>query len=137
MEKNPDDLVKTFVEIELPNPDSFLIVKETLQRIGIASKHERKLFQSCHILQKRGRYFVLHFKELFLLDGRSTDFTQDDLARRNTIAGLIHEWGLAKVLDLAKIDEPTVPTSHIKIIPFKERNTWVLVEKYTIGQKKS
>ena len=120
------------VEINLPNDDDFLKVKETLTRIGVASRRDNTLYQSCHILHKRGRYAILHFKELFILDGKSeqTNLTQEDLLRRNTIAKLIDEWGLATLVsDLGE----TTTLRRIKIVPFREKNEWNLVAKYTIG----
>lgn len=125
------------VEITLPNQEGFLLVKETLARIGVASKKNNTLYQSCHILHKQGRYSILHFKELFLLDGKSnTDFTENDLARRNTIANLLHEWGLLTIVDKTKTKDITVPVSHLKILSFKEKKDWVCQEKYSIGTKR-
>jgi len=132
--KNQDELVDSFVEIKLNDPEDFLVIKETLTRIGIASKKDKKLFQSCHILQKRGKYYLVHFLELFALDGRETTFTDADLARRNTIAGLLHEWELCDVVDEDKIDDPTIPLSRIKILPFGEKKDWELIPKYSIGK---
>lgn len=125
------------IEILLSSPDSFLLVKETLTRVGIASKKNNTLYQSCHILHKQGHYAILHFKELFLLDGKkNTDFSENDLARRNTIANLLEEWELIKIVDKKRTEEPVVPISHIKIISFKEKNDWILTAKYSIGNKK-
>lgn len=126
-------LVETFVEVRLTNPDDFLKVRETLTRIGVASKKEKKLYQSCHILHKQGRYYVVHFKELFALDNKPTDFTTDDKLRRNAIANLLEEWGLVTVLNKPA---EAAPLSQIKILPFKEKNQWQLVAKYNIGRKK-
>lgn len=123
------------VEVNLKNQDDFLKVRETLTRIGIASKKEKKLYQSCHILHKRGRYVILSFKELFKLDGKESNFTESDLARRNTIAKLLHDWGLVEIMDLDQIEEPTIPISQIKIIPHKERSQWELIAKYQVGSK--
>ena len=122
-------------EVTLKSHDDFLKVRETLTRIGIASKKERKLYQSCHILHKRGRYVILSFKELFKLDGKESNFTESDLARRNTIAKLLHDWGLVSLIDPNTVEEPTIPISQIKIIPHKERNQWELIAKYQVGSK--
>lgn len=127
-------VVDTFVEITLKKPEDFLKVKETLSRIGIASKRDNTLVQSCHILHKRGRYFITHFKELFLLDGKPSDFDENDKARRNTICKLLDEWGLVVLVDPKKIEEPLATLSHIKIISFHDKSQWNLVAKYTIGR---
>jgi hypothetical protein len=124
------------VEIELPKPDNFLKVKETLTRIGIASRKERKLYQSCHILHKQGRYAILHFKELFILDGKENNFIDEDKARRNTIVNLLEEWELIKVLNSSMTEDPVAPLSQIKILSHKEKGTWELSSKYNIGKKK-
>jgi hypothetical protein len=120
------------VEIKLPTPDSFLKIKETLTRIGISSRKERKLYQSCHILHKQGRYAILHFKELFILDGKNNTFTDEDKARRNTIVNLLSEWELIEPIDNS---EPVAPLSQIKIISYKEKDNWELAVKYNIGKK--
>lgn len=129
---NLDELI----EVKLIEPDDFLKVRETLSRIGIASYKDKTLYQSCHILHKKSKYYILHFKELFLLDGKKSDFTEDDKARRNTIANLLHEWELVDLVDEDKSKSPVVPISQIKIISHKEKNNWNLVQKYTIGKKK-
>jgi len=130
-------MIETLVEVQLVEPDNFLLVKETLTRIGIASKKTNTLYQSCHILHKQGKYYIMHFKELFLLDGKkNTDFSENDKARRNTIASLLEEWELIKIVDKKRTAEPVVPISHIKIISFKEKNDWILTAKYSIGNKK-
>lgn len=130
-------MLESLVEIELIEPDNFLLVKETLTRIGVASKKDNTLYQSCHILHKQGKYYIMHFKELFLLDGKkNTDFTENDQARRNTIANLLEEWGLVKVVDKSKTESPVVPISHVKIIPFKDKANWTCLAKYSIGTKK-
>lgn len=130
-------MIETLVEVQLVEPDNFLLVKETLTRIGIASKKTNTLYQSCHILHKQGKYYIMHFKELFLLDGKkNTDFSENDKARRNTIANLLEEWELIKIVDKKRTGEPVVPISHIKIISFKEKNDWILTAKYSIGNKK-
>jgi hypothetical protein len=134
---NQEDIVSGFVEIKLKQPDDFLKVRETLTRIGVASKHQKKLFQSCHILCKyKTRYFICHFKELFMLDGKPTDFTDNDKARRNTIANLLASWNLIELVSVEKSKEPVVAVNQIKIIPYKEKADWELVAKYTIGSKK-
>ena len=121
------------LEIKLGEPDDFLKIRETLSRIGVASRKERKLYQSCHILHKQGRYYIVHFKELFALDGKPTNLSQNDIERRNTIAGLLEDWGLVEVLGLS---EPRAPLSQIKIISFKEKDEWTLETKYNIGKKR-
>jgi hypothetical protein len=124
------------VEITLPNPDNFLKIKETLTRIGIASKKEKKLYQSCHILHKQGYYAILHFKELFILDGKENSFAEEDKARRNTIINLLEEWGLLEIVDASKTEDPVAPLSQIKILSHKEKSAWTLEPKYNIGKKK-
>lgn len=128
-------LVETFVEVRLNNPDDFLKVRETLTRIGVASKKDKKLYQSCHILHKQGRYFITHFKEMFALDNKPTDFTDDDKMRRNAIAFLLEEWGLLTVLDRS-FEVNRSPLNQIKILPFKEKNQWELIAKYNIGKRR-
>ena len=128
--------VDTLLEISLKSPDDFLKVRETLQRIGVASRKDKKLYQSCHILHKRGKYFIVHFKELFALDGKPTNFEDSDLGRRNSIARLLSEWGLVKIVDPSKSEDPLCPLSQIKILPYGERPEWELVTKYSIGTKK-
>tara|TARA_B100000073_G_scaffold142352_1_gene117135 strand:+ start:871 stop:1290 length:420 start_codon:yes stop_codon:yes gene_type:complete len=120
------------LEVSLNDPEDFLKVRETLSRIGVASKKERVLYQSCHILHKKGRYFITHFKELFALDGKEADFQDNDLQRRNTIAKLLQDWGLVKILTEV---EDYAPLSQIKIISFKEKGEWELIPKYNIGKK--
>ena len=129
-------LLDSFVEVKLTNEDDFLKVRETLTRIGVASKKDQKLFQSCHILHKQGRYYIVHFKELFALDGKPTNISEDDVSRRNTIANLMAEWGLVTLLDPAKSKEPVAPLSQIKVLAYKEKDEWELVTKYNIGRKK-
>jgi hypothetical protein len=123
------------VEISLPSADSFLKVKETLTRIGISSRKERKLYQSCHILHKQGRYAILHFKELFILDGKNDTFSDEDKARRNTIVNLLEEWDLLKVVENEKSQDPVAPLNQIKILSHKEKDNWILEAKYNIGKK--
>jgi hypothetical protein len=127
--------LESLVEVKLKIDEDFLKVKETLTRIGVASKKEKKLYQSCHILHKQGQYYIVHFKELFALDGKPTNISEDDIARRNTIANLITEWGLVTLVDAAKSKAPTTPMSQIKVIPHKEKSEWDLVTKYSIGRK--
>jgi hypothetical protein len=121
------------LEITLKEPDDFLKVRETLSRIGVASRKEKKLYQSCHILHKQGRYYVLHFKELFALDGKPTNLTENDVARRNTIANLLKDWGLVNIN--GEVGE-LAPLSQIKVLSFAEKNEWDLETKYNIGSKK-
>jgi hypothetical protein len=124
------------VEINIQSPDNFLKIKETLTRIGIASKKDKKLYQSCHILHKQGRYAILHFKELFILDGKENTLVDEDIARRNTIINLLEEWNLLEVLDVSQVDELTAPLSQIKILSHKEKGEWELLQKYNIGKKR-
>jgi hypothetical protein len=121
------------LEVGLKEPDDFLKIRETLSRIGVASRKEKKLYQSCHILHKQGRYYIVHFKELFALDGKQTNLSENDIARRNTIANLLNDWGLVELMSNA---EPIAPLSQIKIISFKEKGEWVLETKYNIGKKR-
>ena len=124
---------ESMIEVGLREPDDFLKVRETLTRIGVASRKEKKLYQSCHILHKQGKYYIVHFKELFALDGKETNLSENDIARRNTIANLLSDWGLVEV----KGDStPTAPLSQIKIISFKEKDEWILETKYNIGKKR-
>ena len=127
--------LESLVEVKLKTDEDFLKVRETLSRIGVASKKDMTLYQSCHILHKQGLYYIVHFKELFGLDGKPSNFSEEDIARRNTIANLIAEWGLVLLVDTNKTKEPIAAMSQIKIIPFKEKNDWVLVTKYSIGRK--
>ena len=128
--------VKDLVEVTLNEKDDFLKVRETLTRIGVASKKDKTLFQSCHILHKRGQYYVVHFKELFALDGKPTDITEGDLARRNAIANLLEDWGLVSLVNPKQTEVPEpIFLSQIKILSHKEKNEWQLVQKYNIGKK--
>lgn len=122
------------LEVMLSEPDDFLKVKETLTRIGVASRKDNKLFQSCHILHKQGRYFIVHFKELFLLDGKPSNLLENDVQRRNTIATLLSDWGLISIADTSKSSD-RAPLRQIKIIPFKDKVNWELCPKYNIGIK--
>ena len=128
---SPDQMV----EVTLNEPDDFLKVRETLTRIGVASRSERKLYQSCHILHKQGRYYIVHFKELFLLDGKNSDFSENDQQRRNRITKLLSDWGLVDVVNEELIEEAS-SISQIKILPHKEKDEWELIPKYSIGSKK-
>ena len=128
--------IDTLLEVILKEEDDFLKVRETLTRIGVASRKEKKLFQSCHILHKRGKYYIVHFKELFALDGKMTDFDDSDLGRRNSIANLLAEWGLIKIVNPNASSAPIAPFSQIKIISYSEKEKWELITKYNIGNKK-
>lgn len=123
------------VEVRLFQPDDFLKVRETLTRIGVASRTENKLYQSCHILHKQGHYYIVHFKELFLLDGKHSDFSENDAQRRNRITKLLTDWGLVETIS-ALTEEEMCSMSQIKILPFKEKGDWELIPKYSIGSKK-
>ena len=122
------------IEITLEQPDDFLKVKETLSRIGVASRNDNKLYQSCHILHKQGRYYIVHFKELFALDGKPTNFSENDEGRRNTITNLLQEWGLVKIVR-GETKENTAPLSQIKVLAYADKDDWELVPKYNIGKK--
>ena len=124
---------ENMLEVQLKEPDDFLKVRETLTRIGVASRKDKKLFQSCHILHKQGRYFIVHFKELFALDGKETNLSENDISRRNTIAKLLSDWGLVEIMGEA---EPVAPLSQIKILSYREKDEWTLETKYNIGKKK-
>ena len=121
------------LEVELKEPDDFLKIRETLSRIGVASRKDKVLYQSCHILHKQGKYFIVHFKELFALDGKQTNLSENDIARRNTISRLLSDWGLVKIKGET---DPIAPLSQIKIISFKDKNDWTLETKYNIGKKR-
>tara|TARA_B100001059_G_C17799115_1_gene565037 strand:+ start:895 stop:1317 length:423 start_codon:yes stop_codon:yes gene_type:complete len=120
------------LEVSLNEPDDFLKIRETLTRIGVASRKDQKLYQSCHILHKQGRYFIVHFKELFLLDGKPSNLMENDLHRRNTIATLLADWGLVSLINPSQVTE-CAPLRQIKVIPFKEKTQWELCPKYNIG----
>lgn len=128
-------LLDTLVEVRLKNEDDFLKVRETLTRIGVASKKDHKLYQSCHILHKQGRYYIVHFKELFMLDGKPSNFGDEDKARRNTITNLLAEWGLIDIINAEATKDPVALLSQIKVLPYKEKDEWELVAKYNIGRK--
>ena len=131
-----ETIIQAMIEVKLKQPDDFLKVRETLTRIGIASRKEKTLFQSCHILHKQGKYYIGHFKELFALDGKTSNFSENDEARRNTVANLLSEWELISLAEPEKSAEPTVPLSQLKILSFKEKDEWELTPKYNIGNKK-
>jgi len=130
-------ILDSLVEVRIAEEEDFLKIKETLTRIGVASRKEKKLFQSCHILHKQGQYYIVHFKELFALDGKPSNFTEEDMGRRNTIINLLAEWQLIKIVEPERTEKPKTPLSQIKILPFKEKNEWELVAKYNIGRKKA
>ncbi|HIJ10880.1 TPA: translational repressor RegA [Candidatus Woesearchaeota archaeon] len=135
MEKNIELSVDDLVEITLKDPDDFLKVKETLTRIGVSSKKGNTLFQSCHILHKRGKYYIIHFKELFALDGKPSSLVENDIARRNTITNLLDDWGLVDLVDPDRTREPTAPMSQIKIIRHDQKQEWNLEAKHNIGKR--
>jgi len=128
--------ISNLVEVTLKEDDDFLKIRETLTRIGVASRKDKTIYQSCHMLHKQGKYYIVHFKELFALDGKPSNFTDDDKARRNTIANLLAEWGLIGLADESKSSEPVAPLSQIKVLPYKEKDEWILTAKYNIGKKR-
>lgn len=128
-------MLENLIEVELAEQNDFLKVKETLTRIGIAAKNQKTLYQSCHILHKQGKYYIVHFKELFVLDGKPSNISDDDIARRNTIANLMAEWNLVKLKSPEKSKAPVAPIGWIKIITHKDKGEWELVAKYNIGRK--
>jgi len=130
------EMIENMVEVTLNNEDDFLKIRETLTRIGVASKKNKTIYQSCHILHKQGKYYIVHFKELFALDGKPSNFAEEDMGRRNTVANLLAEWGLVTLVDANKSKEPVAPLSQIKVLPFKEKNDWELVAKYNLGKKR-
>lgn len=128
-------MLESMIEVNLKNDDDFLKIRETLTRIGVASHKNKTIYQSCHILHKQGRYYIVHFKELFALDGKPSNFGEDDISRRNTIVNLLSEWGLVMPVVAEKSKEPVAPLNQIKVLPFKEKNEWNLEAKYNIGKK--
>jgi hypothetical protein len=128
--------IAEMVEVRLKNPEDFLKIKETLTRIGVASRKDQTLYQSCHILHKQRRYFIVHFKELFALDGKPTNFAEEDEMRRNTIVNLLEEWGLVEIVNPDMTKDKIAPISQIKVLSHKEKSDWVLEAKYTIGKKR-
>lgn len=131
-----NEFLDTLIEVILEEDEDFLKIKETLTRIGVASRKEKKLYQSCHILHKQGRYYIVHFKEMFSLDGKSSDFSDEDKGRRNKIAELLQDWGLLKLVDKDMIKDPVASMNQIKIINHKEKDEWLLEPKYNMGRKK-
>jgi len=129
--------IKDLVEVTFAEKDDFLKIRETLSRIGVASRKDKELFQSCHILHKRGKYYIVHFKELFKLDGKPTNIDESDIGRRNTIVDLLRQWKLLSVVDTSKIEDTKAPLSQVKIIPHKEKSEWKLTTKYSIGNTNS
>jgi hypothetical protein len=130
-----NDTIDTLLEVKLGEEDDFLKVRETLTRIGVASRKDKTLYQSCHILHKQGKFYIVHFKEMFALDGKPTNFSDEDRGRRNTIAKLLEDWGLIKIVDTDKFSDPKANMNQIKILPHKEKDDWILVTKYAIGKK--
>lgn len=130
------NIVDTLLEIKLGEEDDFLKVRETLTRIGVASRKDKTLYQSCHILHKQGKFYIVHFKEMFALDGKPSNFSDEDKGRRNTIAKLLEDWGLIKIVDASRAQDPQATLNQIKILPHKEKDEWTLVQKYNIGKKK-
>jgi hypothetical protein len=128
--------VEDMLEVVFNDSENFLKIKETLTRIGISSKEQNKLYQSCHILHKRGKYYIVHFKEMFLLDGLDSDITENDIGRRNRIAKLLEEWGLLQIVDKQKVENPLVSLAQIKIVSFKDKKDWELICKYHVGNNK-
>ena len=131
-----NDTLDKLIEVKIDGEESFLKIKETLTRIGVASRKDNKLYQSCHIFHKQGRYYIVHFKEMFLLDGKPSNFTDEDMGRRNKIIELLQDWGLLSVLDPEKIKEPIDPMNQIKVLNYKEKGDWILEAKYQIGRKR-
>ena len=129
-------MIENMIEVKLNNEDDFLKIRETLTRIGVASKKNKTIYQSCHILHKQGRYYIVHFKELFALDGKPSNFADEDMGRRNTIANLLAEWSLVTLNDPDRSSSPVAPLSQIKVLPYKEKADWELVAKYNLGKKR-
>ena len=128
--------ISSLVEVKLKEDEDFLKIRETLTRIGVASRKDKTLFQSCHILHKQGKYYITHFKELISMEGKPSNYTEDDISRRNSIANLLAEWGLVELVNPEKTKEPVSPLSQIKVLPHKEKNEWNLAAKYNIGKKR-
>jgi hypothetical protein len=131
-----NDLLDSLIEVKIAEEEDFLKIKETLTRIGVASRKEKKLYQSCHIFHKQGKYYIVHFKEMFAIDGKPSNFSDEDKGRRNKITELLQDWGLLKVVEQNSIKAPLTPISQIKIINHKEKNEWTLETKYNMGRKK-
>ena len=132
-----NDILDTLIEVRIGEEEDFLKIKETLTRIGVASRKEKKLYQSCHIFHKQGKYYIVHFKEMFAIDGKPSNFSEEDKGRRNKIAELLQDWGLVKIVDQDKIKQPLASMSQIKIINHKEKSEWTLEAKYNMGRKKT
>ena len=132
-----NDILESLVEVRIDGEESFLKIKETLTRIGVASRKENKLYQSCHIFHKQGHYYIVHFKEMFLIDGKPSNFSEEDIGRRNKIVELLQDWGLLTVIDPEKIKDPISPMNQIKVLNYKEKDQWTLEAKYQIGRKHS
>lgn len=132
-----NELLETLIEVKIGEEEDFLKIKETLTRIGVASRKEKKLYQSCHIFHKQGRYYIVHFKEMFAIDGKPSNFSDEDKGRRNKIIELLQDWNLLKVVESNKIKDPLASMSQIKIISHKEKNDWTLEAKYNMGRKKT
>ena len=130
------NIIESLIKVELNQQEDFLKIKETLTRIGVASKKDKTLYQSCHILHKQGSYYIVHFKELFMLDGKPSNFSDEDRLRRNTIATLLEQWGLLKITSIENVSEGLAPISQVKILSHKEKDEWELVAKYNIGRKR-
>lgn len=131
-----NDILDSLIEVKIDGEESFLKIKETLTRIGVASRKENKLYQSCHIFHKQGHYYIVHFKEMFILDGKPSNFSEEDMARRNKIAELLQDWGLLTIIDSKSIKDPIAPMNQIKVLNYKEKNEWILEAKYQIGRKR-
>ena len=131
-----NDILDSLIEVKIDGEESFLKIKETLTRIGVASRKENKLYQSCHIFHKQGHYYIVHFKEMFLLDGKPSNFSEEDMGRRNKIVELLEDWGLLKVVDSERIKQPLAPMNQIKVLNYKEKDKWTLEAKYQIGRKR-
>jgi hypothetical protein len=131
-----NEFLDSLIEVKIAEEEDFLKIKETLTRIGVASRREKKIYQSCHIFHKQGKYYIVHFKEMFIIDGKPSNFSEEDKGRRNKIIHLLQEWGLLKVVDPDRINEPLASMSQIKIINHKEKNEWTLETKYNMGRKK-
>lgn len=131
-----NDILDSLIEVKIDGEESFLKIKETLTRIGVASRKENKLYQSCHIFHKQGHYYIVHFKEMFILDGKPSNFSEEDMARRNKIAELLQDWGLLTVINPESIKDPIAPMNQIKVLNYKEKHEWTLEAKYQIGRKR-
>lgn len=137
MTRVSETLVNTFIEIDLASEDDFRKVRETLTRIGVSSRREKKLFQSCHILHKQGRYYIVHFKQMFALDGKPSHMDDNDRGRLNTIVNLLAEWNLVSIINADMTKDPVAPMGQIKVVPYREKGEWELVPKYNIGQRRT